>query len=298
MKHPTPILYDMHIHTLFCRHAVGEIEEYAAVAEQRGLKGLVITCHNPTINGWTPNVRMAPEDFPLYVDRVAQVRQVWAGRVDIRLGIESDYVPGMEKAIEAFHNSAEFHHVLGSVHPHLGPYRQQYLQGDHRSGVETYFGHVAMAAESGLFDTIAHMDLIKVVDPEAWSVERAMDCICRCLDRIAATGTSVELNTSGLLKIPSELTPSRPVLEAMQHRGIPVVVGSDAHEPKRVGATFEDALDLLTDVGYTHSHIVLNRKRHAISIREARESLTCSDEPPPNQAGTVDKCKGYRPKKT
>ena len=58
MTEPTaaPVLYEMHMHTPLCKHARGEPEDYAAVAERRGLKGIVVTCHNPTNDGWSPGV--------------------------------------------------------------------------------------------------------------------------------------------------------------------------------------------------------------------------------------------------
>ncbi len=40
-----PVLYETHMHTPLCRHAKGEPEEYALMAEQRGLRGIVVTCH-------------------------------------------------------------------------------------------------------------------------------------------------------------------------------------------------------------------------------------------------------------
>ena len=59
----------------------------------------------------------------------------------------------------------------------------------------------------------------------------------------------------------------------MQQRGIPVVVGSDAHKPERVAADFEQALQLLQSVGYTAVHIFLHRERQAIPIDAALASL-------------------------
>ncbi len=271
--HDDPVLYDMHIHTSLCKHAHGKIEEYAEVAYQRGLKGIVVTCHNPTNDGWSPGTRMRMAEFDTYVAMVERARAVWAGRVDIRLGLESDYVPGMEQQLEKLHSMAEFHHVLGAVHPHLKDYKERYSCGDFTTFLHTYFEHLALAAETGLFDTIAHPDLVKVVAPSEWNPDRVMDVIRRCLDRIAAVGTAMELNTSGLNKIPAEMYPGRAVLREMQVRTIPLVIGSDAHDPQRVAAMFEDALNTSSAVGYTHINIVLNRKRREIPIVEARESL-------------------------
>ena len=96
-----PLLYESHMHTPLCKHAVGYPEAYAAVAEQRGLKGIIVTCHNPTNDGWSPDVRMSMAEFDDYVAMVEQAREMWAGRVDVRLGLESDYVPGVEAWLAA-----------------------------------------------------------------------------------------------------------------------------------------------------------------------------------------------------
>ena len=269
-----PILYEMHMHTPLCKHARGEPEEYAEVAQRRGLKGMVVTCHNPTDgDGWTPDVRMSVAEFDEYVALVEQARAEWAGRVDVRLGIESDYVPGMEPWLEKLHDMAEFHHVIGSVHCHLDEYRQRYYTDGYAAFQATYFEHLAMSAETGLFDTIAHPDMVKIVTSRDWDVERAADTIGHCLDRIATAGTAMELNTSGLNKHVAEMHPGREMLRAMRERNIPVVLGADAHDPHMVAADFEDALDVLSEVGYSEVSMFLDRRRQEIPIERVRRSL-------------------------
>jgi len=268
-----PVLYEMHMHTPLCKHAVGEPEEYAAVAQQRGLQGIVVTCHNPTDNGWSPQVRMSVAEFDHYVAMIERARQTWAGRVDVRLGIESDYVPGMEQWLEKFHNMAEFNHVLGSVHPQLEQYQERYFDGNYETFQRTYFEHLALAAESGLFDTLAHPDLVKNTAPDDWDLDRVLDTIHSSLDRIAVAGTAMELNTSGLNKNIAEMNPSTAILQEMQQRNIPVVIGADAHNPQRVSANFIDALDTLDTVDYTHVSLFLNRERKEIPLDQARDSL-------------------------
>lgn len=46
------------MHTPLCKHAIGEPEEYAETAIQRGLKGIIFTCHSPMPDGWWSQVRM------------------------------------------------------------------------------------------------------------------------------------------------------------------------------------------------------------------------------------------------
>lgn len=269
----TPILYDTHMHTPLCKHAKGEPGDYAAVAEKRGLKGIVVTCHNPGPNGFSPRVRMALEQFDEYVDLVERARQAWNGRIDIRLGLECDYLPEMEPFLEKLLRRAEFHHVLGSVHPQLPYYREQYDTGDPIAFYETYFEHLAMAAESGLFDTLSHPDLVKNVYHREWDVTQLLDTIGKNLDRIARAGVAMELNTSGLHKTVREMNPGPVMLREMQARHIPVVVGSDAHEPHRVAADFEQAFTLLEAAGYETVSFYLDRQRQTVSIPAARASL-------------------------
>ena len=273
METSEAILYESHMHTPLCKHAQGEPEAYAAVAEARGLAGIIVTCHNPPIDGWSPGVRMADNQFDSYVQMVERAQRAWVGRVDVRLGMECDFVPGMEEALVKQLQRAEFNHILGSVHPQIAQYRERYFSGDVLAFQRTYFEHLAMAAETGLFDTLAHPDLVKNEYPDEWQVERLTDTLGKSLDRIAAAGTAMEMNTSGLQKKLPEMNPGRTILVEMHARGIPVVLGADAHVPQRVAADYVPALQLLSDVGFTHVNFFLNRQRQEVSIERALTSL-------------------------
>jgi histidinol-phosphatase (PHP family) len=267
------VLYESHMHTPLCKHAQGEPEAYAAVAEQRGLRGIIVTCHNPPIDHWSPGVRMADNQFETYVKMVDRARQAWEGRVDVRLGMECDFIPGMEDALQEQLSRAEFNHILGSVHPQIAQYKELYYKGDVLDFQRTYFQHLALAAETGLFDTLSHPDLIKNEFWQDWQLERLMDTLAESLDRIAEAGTAMELNTSGLQKKVSEMNPSRAILTEMHARGIPVVLGADAHVPERVAADFIPAMQTLQEIGFTHVNFFLNRQRQEVEITRAMESL-------------------------
>lgn len=272
---PTPILYDTHMHTPLCKHAKGTPGDYAAHAEKRGLKGIIVTCHNPGPDmAFSNRVRMNPDQFDEYVQMVQQAQDEWAGRVDVRLGLECDFLPDMIPFLTDLLARADFHHILGSVHPQLPYYRERYDNGRAVDFFATYYDILAQAAESGLFNTLSHPDLVKNTYSDQWQLdEDTLETICASLDRIAAAGTAMELNTSGLHKRIREMNPAPAILREMRVRNIPVVIGSDAHEPKRVAAEFEDALDLLTSSGYTQTSIFLNRQRHDIDIATALDSL-------------------------
>ncbi len=289
---PAPLLYESHMHTPLCRHASGQPEDYAAVAEARGLRGIIVTDHNPIPGGYSADIRMREEQFDDYLALVARARAAFAGRVDVRLGLECDYAPGLEKDVEALLKRADFHHVLGSVHTHAPCYKRVYLTGSWFEFQQTYFEHLALSAETGLFDTIAHPDLVKNESPQEWHLPRIAPHILRALDRIAETGVAMELNTSGLLKTIPEMNPGPEMLRAMRERGIPVVIGADAHRPERVADRYVEALHLLAATGYEHTSQFLGRKRHDVPIHDAIASLTA-----PEEAGSgvffTDKNRGF-----
>lgn len=268
-----PVLYESHCHTPLCKHATGTPSEYAARAEARGLKGLIVTCHGPLPDGLGIEHRMAPEEFDRYVDLVAAAREEYAGRVDVRLGLESDFLPGYERWAEALHARVPLHHVLGSVHMQVTHYKARYFTGDAFAYQQTYFQHLAESAETGLFDTLAHPDLVKNEDPRAWDLDRILPDIQRALDRIARAGVAMELNTSGLNKALPEMNPGPRVLALIRERGIPVVIGADAHRPARVADRYEQALGNLRAAGFTHVSQFLDRRRQDVPIDEALASL-------------------------
>jgi len=267
------VMYETHSHTPLCKHAVGPPTDYAAVASARGLRGIFVTCHNPMPNGFASHVRMAPGEMDEYVALVQQAKEDFADEVDVRLGLEADYFPGYESWVEDQLGSLPFQYVLGSVHPQLPEYRREFWRDDPLENQKTYFDLLADAAETGLFDCLAHPDLIKNQTSTAWRPDKIMSLICRALDRIAATGIAMELNTSGADKIVPEMNPFPTMLAEIKARDIPIVIGADAHVPYRVADRFEIALDLLASVGFSEVSVFFERQRHSIAIEQAQGSL-------------------------
>jgi histidinol-phosphatase (PHP family) len=276
---PQPVLFDSHLHTPLCRHATGEPEEYVRRGLARGLRGVTFTCHSPMPGGWFEAVRMRPEELAEYVRRVESARHALEGEIEVRLGMESDFFPGMEWWLEELHRQADFHYILGSVH-FFGPeYLARFGTWNNDLFVATYFNHLAQAAESGLFDCLAHPDLIKNHRPEHWHLPRYRGVIARALDRIAATGVALELNTSGTTKAYAEMNPGLDFLRLMKERDIPVVLGSDSHHPQRVADQFEAALLALVDAGYRRVSQFDRRQREEVDIATALASLRPAARP-------------------
>lgn len=265
--------YETHAHTRFCRHAVDEQADYARAAQRIGLDGIVFTCHNPLPEGHSAWMRMRPEELPEYVASVFATRKHFDRVVDVRLGLECDYVPEYRDFLAKQIASAPFDLVLGSLHPQFKEYQERAPASDAVGQQRTYFKLLAESAESGLFDSIAHPDLIKNQTAEQWLPERIMNDVRSSLDRIARTGVAMEVNTSGLQKSVPEMNPFPQMLREMAQRGIPVTLGADAHEARRVGADFPAALEMIAAAGYDHVSMFKERRRLAVRVKDFRQRL-------------------------
>jgi histidinol-phosphatase (PHP family) len=270
---PHPIYYDSHMHTPLCKHAEGHPLEYARMGKQNQLKGIVMTCHSPMPDGFSSGVRMAPGQFTEYVDLVESATLEMHGEIEVRLGLESDWFPGMEKWLDELHRRADFHYILGSVHPFIQEYKDAFFDGDLISFQRRYFSHLADAAETGLFDCLSHPDIVKVMLAENWNFSDGEDAVALALERIRATGIAMELNTSGLNKSYPEMNPGPEMLKMIGDLNIPVVVSSDAHHPGRVAADFDSAFSMLERAGFAEVSFFINRKRSDVSIADVRISM-------------------------
>lgn len=268
-----PKYFDSHMHTPLCKHAYGEPEEYASWALRRGLQGIIFTCHCPMPNGFWPHVRMSDAEFDEYVAMVERCRERFAGDLEVRLGIESDYFPGYEGWIETLHQRADFHYCLGSVHFQGPEYGKRFHQQDAVAFRKSYWENLAVSAETSLFDCLAHPDLIKNYKTESWNFAEQKEDIIAALDRIAKTGVAMELNTSGIHKRFPEMNPGILMLQLMRERHIPVVIGSDSHHPTRVGESFLMGLELLRDAGYDKVSVFEKRQRKDLSLEKVLHGL-------------------------
>jgi histidinol-phosphatase (PHP family) len=235
-------MHDYHMHSHFCRHATGSLEEYARAAVARGITEICFTPHLP-LPGFRPGffndrLRMAGEDFPRYLDELERTRTLVPG-LTILSGVEADYIEGKEEYIERFLSAHAFDFVLMSVHFIRDWPEDQFVfdyEGDPRPLeriYDDYLAAVRKGVETGLYDSVAHFDLIKKPGAPLLATHRAEveEIIGSCVTR----GMSAEINTSGVRKEIGETYPSPAIVALMARRGLPLTPGSDAHAPSQVG---------------------------------------------------------------
>ncbi|HOP56377.1 MAG TPA: hypothetical protein PLK33_06610 [bacterium] len=121
-----------------------------------------------------------------------------------------------------------------------------------------YFDRVKSAIYSGIFDIIAHIDLIKLWGiPLPKYIEEVYLDVSRI---ISGSKVAVEINTSGLRRPVKEIYPSPRFLETLAKFNIPITFGSDAHLPEDAGRSIEDACHLAITLGFKDIAIFENRQ--------------------------------------
>ncbi|WP_027338922.1 histidinol-phosphatase HisJ family protein [Halonatronum saccharophilum] len=237
------MLVDYHTHPL--GHMDREItkdniREFLESGIEKGIKEIGFTDHNRYYKSF--NFKLIEEVAGEYPD------------IQVKKGIEMDYTPGKEEEIEKFLKQFELDYVIGSIH-YIGDwmfdhpdYKDEYDNWDIKELYKEYFNYVKGAAESGLFNILGHLDLIKVF---GFKVEGDIsDIITPILEVIAQEDLTIEINTNGMNKPAKEFYPSRQILELAYGLGIKVTTSSDAHNAQRVGENLTKVRELLLDIGY------------------------------------------------
>ena len=228
---------------------------YREAAAARGIEALGVSEHvhrfRQALDVWThPFWReSAVDDLDAYA---AFVRE----QTDLRLGIEADWLPGREDRMRELLGAHEWDYVIGSIHflsdgaVDMEGEHDVWRSGDPDEVWARYFDELGAAARSGLFDILAHPDLVKVWGDRrpapAGDLRRFYD---RAMEGIAGSDVAIEVSTAGLRKPVEEIYPAPELLAMCLEAGRPVVLSSDAHVPEHFGDRYGDAVAMLRSLG-------------------------------------------------
>jgi histidinol-phosphatase (PHP family) len=246
-------LPDYHTHSARCGHAGGTPAEYVEEALRKGLPAVGLSDHLPQIFDLDPESAMTPDELAEYVDEVLELKQLHPGRV--LLGIEADYRPDTIEGVRELVLRFPFDYVIGSVHHVEGwafddaRYMSEWDKRDVDEVYRRYFLLVGESAESGVFTTLGHVDLVKKFGHRPHG--SVQDAVEEMAARIAGTDVLVEVNTAGLRRPAAEIYPHLAILRSLRERGVRITFGSDAHKPSEVGSDFDRAAALALAAGYT-----------------------------------------------
>jgi len=256
-------MIDYHTHSHVSHDGIGRILEHARRAEEIGLTEICLTEHLDfyiSEDGFPCCTIPTETQLRSYLEEIREVQGMC--RIPVRAGVELDYKPEADYWIRDMLQRFSFDFVLGSVHnvgdwPVSGPKElaiDYFQERGVLQGCLDYFDIVEQAVATGLFDSFAHLDLMKRFKPENGKLMRQgvlRDRIAAVLDRMVATGTGMEVNASGIFHPAGEPYPGLQILKLARDRGVGMLtIGSDSHRPETVGRGLEAALSLARAAGY------------------------------------------------
>lgn len=242
------------------------VERYLEAAGEAGISELGVSEHvyrfTDALDVW---------DHPMWAENAVDDLTAYCEFVrstPLRLGIEMDFVHGREDRIASLLDAHDFDYVVGSVH-FVGDREVDHDEydiwesdGDPDRIWRRYFETLAEAARSGLYDILAHPDLVKV-----WGAKRPRPSrdprffYEPAIEAIAESGIAVEVSTAGWRKPVGELYPSDAFAAMCVDAGAAFALSSDAHVPEDVGSAYDRAQEAMRGWGVREIAVFERRRR-------------------------------------
>jgi histidinol-phosphatase (PHP family) len=272
----------LHTHTDFCDGKDG-VEAMCRAAFEKGLSAIGFSAHAPAEHAVGRTIWHLPQErLPGYLDAVRSAKQRWAGKIDIYLGLEVDYIKGRMGPADRVYRELGLDYIIGSVHYIFPPGGGEpftvdspkdefehdlraYLDGDGEALSAVYWETEAEMIRAGGFDILGHLDLIKKNNPgDRWFSTAAppyMEKSAALIPLIAAAGRVVEVNTGGMNRgLFDEPDPSLRLLSLLCGAGVPVIITADAHETAHLDGHYREAREALLKAGYRRASVFKGRQ--------------------------------------
>ena len=246
--------FDCHLHSRFS-DGCASLETMARAAAARGLSGVVFTDHMPL--PFENRYALAHRRLETYRAEIQAVRRRMSGRLQVLMGLEMEVLPShADWSREIAQGPLDV--LIASVHQVEAQGRRYLINGsaaefvtaletgfggDIRRLCEAYYGQSTAMVQTGLFRILGHLDVLakhnrngRFFDPSApWYRE----LVAVLLAAVGRAGMVVEINTGGLDHDVRSAYPGPRILAAIEAKGIPVCLSSDAHRPEDVARHFD-----------------------------------------------------------
>jgi histidinol-phosphatase (PHP family) len=242
-----------HTHTYRCKHASGDVSDYARDAVHHGLSDLGMSDHTPLPDNRWDFVRMDMDELPAYGSAIDKARRSFP-EITIYKGLECEWTEEYHAFYQELLYGRGFDYLIGCMHwiPHRGGWDDMAdLTGPH---LVSYASHLMRTMESGLFSFIAHPDIFGAAYPR-WD-ENCEACSRDILSAAEDLQVPLEINGYGFRKPeintsegPRLRYPWPPFWRLASEYDITVVVNSDAHDPEDTAASLQDAAELAEECG-------------------------------------------------
>ena len=247
-------MFDYHMHTTVSYDGRGTAEEMVTAAAAAGLKEICFTDHLDYM------IRTPRADTSFSLEKYAQAYDgLTHPDVKIRFGAEVGLTPWNVEEIGSDLSKRPYDFVLGSLHfiDDEDPYFPHFWEGKAVSEAERiYFEEMlrCLKLHDG-FDALGHLTYIGKVrahpNRRVVPLGEYRDLVAEIMKVLISKGKGIEVNTSGVDSC-GDYLPGVEYLRLFKDlRGQIVTVGSDAHDPWRVGQYCDAACQMVRDIfGY------------------------------------------------
>lgn len=263
------ITSDFHMHTSYSGDSDTPMEDMIKSAIAKGLKEICITEHHDIDFIYEEG---EPDDYFLvntdaYLYDLLKMRQKYEGQIEIGFGVELGMQPNLGRKLAAYSHQYEFDFIIASNHLAGGkdPYLKSYWEGiSEEEGYHLYFQDIAKCIRSfGNFDVYGHLDYVLRYGPtqnKNFHIEDYASDIDAILNALIDNEKGIELNTAGWKYGLGAPHPCPEIIKRYKALGGEIItIGSDAHDPARIGADFDKAEEVLKACGFTHYTIFHSR---------------------------------------
>ena len=195
-------------------------------------------------------------DYEKYFQKIARMKQKYAGRIVIRAGIEFGVQIDTAEQFQADFAKYPFDFVILSNHQinnqefwnyayQMGRTQEEYQSDYYRAIYE-------VMQRFHDYSVLGHLDMIKRYDKYGdFPDEKIMEYIDPILKQVILDGKGIEVNTSSFRYGLKDLMPSRNILRRYRELGGTILtIGSDTHETEHLADHIREVRKSLRDMGY------------------------------------------------
>ena len=260
------MLTNYHTHSTFC-DGKNTPEEIVNEAIAEGFDAIGFSGH-----GYTEyDLRYCMKDIAGYITEVVRLREKYASKIEIYLGIEEDS--------RHINNRADFDYIIGSCHyverggkpiPLDSNYDYftkalELFEGDELSLAEHYYSHFTDYIKKWKPDIIGHFDLLTKFDEKEkmrfLDNERYYEIAEKYTLEAMKAGSLFEVNTGAISRgYRTSPYPDESLLRIIYKEGGGVVLSSDSHQKETLSAHFDKAKAILRDIGFNYTYVLKGGK--------------------------------------
>jgi histidinol-phosphatase (PHP family) len=254
---------DYHIHPDYSKDATGSIDDYCRRALELGLAEVCFTTHydrDPMRKEVDPFMRVdgklvsvSEKVVKRYIRDIRDADNRYRSRgLLVKAGLEVDYAPHYESILKDELAGYDLDYILGAVHclDHMAITSSDeapdcFSHKKMEDMVAEYYGVVAQAVESGLFDAMAHLDIYRKYGLGFYGegiLTAHRGLVEPVLKIMANDDVGLEINAGVLRRGHAQASPSLEIVDLALSLGVRLVAfGSDAHKVEQLGLGIEDS---------------------------------------------------------